>query len=139
MLYFVALVLLILILSPVVSVYKGMVTGKKARHALVFNLASFGAICLLATILPLSNFVFAAGTVDAAVNPNAGLAYLGAAIATGLSALGAGIAVSSGASAAIGATSENPKMLSKALIFVALGEGVALYGLLISFIILSKV
>ncbi|MFQ9439938.1 MAG: ATP synthase subunit C [Acutalibacteraceae bacterium] len=42
-------------------------------------------------------------------------------------------------SAAIGATSEDPKVFGKALIFVALGEGIALYGLLISILILNKV
>ena len=41
------------------------------------------------------------------------------------------------APAAIGAFSENPKAFGKALIFVALGEGVALYGLLISILILN--
>ena len=43
------------------------------------------------------------------------------------------------APAAIGATSEDPKVFGKALIFVALGEGVALYGLLVSILIISKV
>ena len=139
MFYVVVLVLLALSLLPAFSVYKGLVTGKKARFAFIFHLASFGAICLFATIVPFSNFVFAAGTTAAAINPNAGLAYLGAALSTGLAALGAGVAVSSGSSAAIGAISENPKMLSKSLLFVALGEGIALYGLVMSFIILSKV
>ena len=43
------------------------------------------------------------------------------------------------APAAIGATSEDPKAFGKALIFVALGEGIAIYGLLISILILNKV
>jgi V/A-type H+-transporting ATPase subunit K len=51
--------------------------------------------------------------------------------------LGAGIAVASAAPAAIGATSEDPKAFGKALIFVVLGEGVALYGLLISILIIN--
>ena len=48
-------------------------------------------------------------------------------------------AVAAAAPAAIGATSEDPKVFGKALIFVALGEGIALYGLLISILILNKV
>ena len=60
------------------------------------------------------------------------------ALVTGMSALGAGIAVASAAPAAIGATSEDPKAFGKALIFVALGEGVAVYGLLISILIINK-
>ena len=68
-----------------------------------------------------------------------GMAYLAAAVGTSLSGLGGGIAVAAGAPAAIGATSEDPKAFGKALIFVALGEGIALYGLLVSILILSKV
>ena len=61
----------------------------------------------------------------------------GAALATGLSALGAGIAVAAAAPAAIGAFSENAENFGKSLIFVALGEGVAIYGLLISILIIN--
>ena len=49
------------------------------------------------------------------------------------------IAVAAAAPAAIGATSEDPKAFGKALIFVALGEGIALYGLLVSILILAKI
>jgi V/A-type H+-transporting ATPase subunit K len=66
-----------------------------------------------------------------------GLGYVGAALATGMSCIGAGIAVSGAASSAIGATSENPKMFAKSMLFVALAEGVALYGMLISFQIIA--
>ena len=67
-----------------------------------------------------------------------GLGLLAAALTTSVSCIAAGIAVSSSASAAIGALSENPDVFGKALIFVALAEGVALYGMLISIQILSK-
>ena len=63
---------------------------------------------------------------------------LAAALATGISGIGGGIAVAGAAPAAIGATSEDPKAFGKSLIFVALGEGVALYGLLVSILILNK-
>ena len=64
--------------------------------------------------------------------------YLAAALVTSFSCIGAGIAVAAAAPAAIGAFSEDPKAFGKALIFVALGEGVALYGLLISILIINK-
>ena len=67
------------------------------------------------------------------------MAYIGAAVATGLSCIGGGIAVGNAAPAAIGATSEDPKAFGKAIIFVALGEGIALYGMLISIMIISSV
>jgi len=65
-----------------------------------------------------------------------GLGFLAAALATGLSSLGAGIAVAFAAPAAIGAFSENKENFGKAMIFVAMGEGVAIYGLLISIIMI---
>jgi V/A-type H+-transporting ATPase subunit K len=67
-----------------------------------------------------------------------GLGFLSAALSTGMSALGAGIAVAAAAPAAIGAFSENEKNFGKSLIFVALGEGVAIYGLLISILIINN-
>ena len=60
------------------------------------------------------------------------------ALATGLAGIGGGMAVASAAPAAIAANSENEKTFGKSLIFVALGESIALYGLVISIMILSK-
>ena len=77
-----------------------------------------------------------ASSVQAATGSEAGLAtgmgYIAAALVTGLSCIGGGIAV---ASAAI---SEDQSILGKSLIFVGLAEGVALYGLIISFMILGQ-
>ena len=47
-------------------------------------------------------------------------------------------AVASAASAALGAISEDSSVLGKSLIFVGLAEGVCLYGLIISFMILGN-
>ena len=66
-----------------------------------------------------------------------GLGLLAAGLVTGLAGIGGGIAVAAGAPAAIGATSEDPKMFGRALIFVALGESIALYGVVISILILK--
>ena len=64
--------------------------------------------------------------------------YKRQALATGMSCIGGGIAVSAAASAALGAISEDGSILGKSLIFVGLAEGVCLYGLIISFMILGK-
>ena len=66
-------------------------------------------------------------------------AFLSAAISTGLSALAAGIAVAYVGAAAVGAVSEKPEMAGRALIFVGLAEGIAIYGLIIAIMILGKV
>ena len=83
-----------------------------------------------------------ASSVQAAAGSEAGLAtglgYIAAALVTGLSCIGGGIAVASAASAALGAISEDQSILGKSLIFVGLAEGVALYGLIISFMILGQ-
>ena len=65
-----------------------------------------------------------------------GMRYLAAALSTGLATIGCGIAVASAASAATGAISENDKLLGKTLIYVGLSEGIAIYGLVISILIL---
>ena len=67
-----------------------------------------------------------------------GIGLIAAALVTGLSGIGGGIAVASAAPAAIAATSEDPKAFGKSLIFVALGEGIALYGLLVSIMIFNQ-
>lgn len=75
----------------------------------------------------------------AATNINPGLAYIAAALSTGIAGIGGGIAVGQGAPAAIGALTEDPKSFGKSMIFVALGEGIALYGMLVAILILNKV
>jgi len=80
----------------------------------------------------------AAESAAASTGSIAGMGYLAAALSTGLACIGGGIAVSAAASAALGAISEDGSILGKSLIFVGLAEGVCLYGLIISFMILGK-
>ncbi len=70
---------------------------------------------------------------------NHDIGLLAAALATGLACIGAGIAVAMVASSAIGAISENPSLLGKTIIFAGLAEGIAIYGLIISIMILNKI
>ena len=71
-------------------------------------------------------------------NSSLSIGLVAAALATGLAGIGGGMAVASAAPAAIAANSENEKTFGKSLIFVALGVSIALYGLVISIMILSK-
>ena len=64
--------------------------------------------------------------------------FWAAALATGLSSLGAGFAVASVGSAAIGALTEKPELLGRVLIMVGLAEGIAIYGLIVSILILNE-
>ena len=65
-----------------------------------------------------------------------GLKYVAIALSTGLAAIGAGYAVAMAASSSIGAVSEDDKIMGKTLIYVGLAEGIVLYGMIISFMIL---
>lgn len=117
--------------------------GHKKSTALLFQFLSFIGVCALVLTLPTVAHAAAAGTTAAAatsaVSSNSGLGMLAAALSTGLAAIGSGIAVGATAPAAIGAITEDPKAFGKSLIFVALGEGIAIYGLLMSILILNKV
>ncbi|MBE6765889.1 MAG: hypothetical protein E7546_08520 [Ruminococcaceae bacterium] len=124
--------------------------GKAVRINLITAVLLF-AVCIIAPLTVNAAEVSGADAQTAAVaegesetaeavsyDPTKGLGMLGAALVTGLSGIGGGIAVAAAAPAAIGATSEDPKAFGKALIFVALGESIALYGLVISIMILGK-
>ena len=116
-------------------------TGRKARRALWSNIVSFCAMFVLATVLGFTGSASAAELSVEAATASAnglmmGMKYIGAALAVGLSGIGGGIAVASSASAALGAISENDKAFGKALIFVGLAEGVALYGLIVALLLL---
>ena len=135
------LAIVVMLSLPFISVIRGYKTGTKAKNAIILNLCSFFAVIALAIVLPFGSMVSAetAGAAAQAVDSaSRGLGFLSAALATGASCIGCGIAVASAASAAIGAVSEEPKSFVKSLIFVALGEGVAIYGVLISILILNK-
>ncbi len=63
---------------------------------------------------------------------------LAAALSTALAALGAGFAVARVGTAAIGALAEKPELFGRLLIFVGLAEGIAIYGLIVSILILNR-
>ena len=127
------------LLGSVMIAVKAVSHGRSRKRTLLMQLASFAFVFAVCMVCP---FVASAASADAAGAAAAGadgMAYIGAAAATGISCIGGGIAVGNAAPAAIGATSEDPKAFGKAIIFVALGEGIALYGMLISIMILSKI
>lgn len=148
MMYLVPFIAVAVIIMPLIVIAVKGGDERKRRNAFRTNLVTFVATLVLMVALPVGLGVNAEVEADAAVAEttaaesakadNDGLGYIAAALATGLGSIGCGIAVAAAAPAAIGAVSEEPKAFSKALIFVALGEGVALYGFLISFMILGK-
>jgi len=68
-----------------------------------------------------------------------GLASIGAAISVTGSCIAAGLALRSVASAGFAASAEKPELRSYMIIIGGLAEGIAIYGLLIAMMILSKI
>lgn len=134
-------VALALIMIPVLMRIKKPHDAKKCKNAVIMNLCSFFGVMLLSVILPAGGIVSAEAAAEAAgvLSSAAGLGYIAAGLAVGLGSIGCGIAVGKAAPAAIGAVAEDPDSFGKAMIFVALGEGVALYGFLIAFLIIQAV
>ena len=114
----------------------GEKSRKRYKRAIGTNAFFFFGAFAIASIMLLGGPNVQAVTADAGFAT--GMGYLAAAIVTGLSCIGGGIAVASAASAALGAISEDSSVLGKSLIFVGLAEGVCLYGLIISFMILGN-
>jgi len=120
--------------------YKGERNKKRKKATLFANLVGFTVVFTLATVFMFTGHAFANTTTPHQSTDIAkAAAFIGAALVTGLGAIGTGIAVSSTAAAAIGAISENENNFGKSMIFVAMAEGIAIYGLLISFMILGRV
>lgn len=73
------------------------------------------------------------------ISTGMGLAILGVGIPTGLSTIGAGIAVGPIGAASLAAITEKPENLGRTLIYLGLAEGIAIYGLVISILLLNKI
>lgn len=144
-LYLLPLFALAMIIVPLVAAIRKAHSGVEfdRKRTVLLNGGMFiGTMILMTVFMPVLAAAegapeAAAAAAQAGASIGDGLKYLAAALPTGLATIGTGIAVGNAASAAIGATSEDEKNFSKALIFVALGEGVAIYGLLVSILILN--
>ncbi|MDD6175753.1 MAG: ATP synthase subunit C [Firmicutes bacterium] len=147
MIYVLLLIPVALLVASVIYAIRMVQNGKSPRKAATMQILSFLAVCVISFALPFAaqaaetdnTAVSTSETAQTAGDNSKGLGLLAAALVTGLAGIGGGIAVAAAAPAAIGATSEDPKAFGKSLIFVALGEGIAIYGLLISIMILNKV
>lgn len=80
------LLAVILLTIPVIAIIRNRKGGKVAKRAFLFNLCGFFAVLALAIILPIGGFISAdvVEAAETAVNSNAGLGYIAAALATGL-------------------------------------------------------
>lgn len=136
-----ALVLIVVISAAGVVYWKKTTDQKKAKTVMIVNTVLVLGILMTSTIIMFAGgraFAAEVGTAAGVVADTAdnGLRYLAAALSTGLATIGTGIAVAASASAALGAISEDSSLLGKTIIFVGLAEGIAIYGLIVSILIL---
>jgi V/A-type H+-transporting ATPase subunit K len=73
------------------------------------------------------------------ISTGMGLAIIGAGIPTALSTIGAGIAVGPIGAASLAAITEKPENLGRSLIYLGLAEGIAIYGLVVSILLLNRI
>ena len=121
-------------------------TGIKALLGLNAVLMA-GALALFAAALNAAPASAGAGDGGAAAtavaaategSDSSGAALIGAAIAVAGSSIGAAIAVAYTGSAALAAMSERPEIFGRAMVVVGLAEGIAIYGLIISIILIGQ-
>jgi V/A-type H+-transporting ATPase subunit K len=116
---------------------------RRGRPALRLVLATNGLLLMAALVLLLLAVTAepsSAASLPAAAAPAAasGSALIGAAIAVAGSSIGAAIAVAYTGSAALAAMSERPELFGRAMVIVGLAEGIAIYGLIVSVILIGK-
>ena len=133
--------MLVVLLSAAGVVYwKRSGNPKNAKTIMAVNMSLIFGILMTATIIMLtgSRALAAEEAVAVTAASSDGLRYLAAALSTGLATIGTGIAVAASASAALGAISEDASLLGKTIIFVGLAEGIAIYGLIVTILILNQ-
>ena len=118
-------------------------TTKVFKKRIVLSLACTGLVMLVSAFF-FAPPLFAADTSGttqsvAAADPQLKWVVISAAIAFSFGALASGIAISNVGSAAMGAISEKPEIASQALIFIALAEGLVVFGFITALMILGKI
>lgn len=130
------LLVLLTIGTGIFMVYREMEGNKRRlKKILRTNLYVFLPLLIAAIVILVPQAINAQS--ENASSPS-GLGFLAAALSTGIATLGAGYAVAIVGSAALGAVSEEPGLLGKTLIFVGLAEGIAIYGLIVSILIIGR-
>jgi V/A-type H+-transporting ATPase subunit K len=120
-----------------------MIQAARPTASLTRAIAAFTLIVGVAATLLLiaaKSAMAAPAAVAVVLDPQlAGWAFMAAALSTALAALAAGYAVARVGSAAIGAIAEKPELFGRALVLVGLAEGIAIYGLIVSILILNRI
>jgi V/A-type H+/Na+-transporting ATPase subunit K len=136
--------------APAAATDNGASDGaaRRMRRAVRFFIITNLSLIAAATAVVVLAIAGAGLAADAPAAPHAGglvlsdtvvmWGFIAAALSTALGAWGAAYAVGHVGAAALGAMGERPEVAGRALIFVGLAEGIAIYGLIISIMILGR-
>jgi V/A-type H+-transporting ATPase subunit K len=146
-----AIVPIVVLFLSFYSLFRKRAQGVPMKKAMVSHIATLLVLVVLMSALalgasaaneadqpapPAQTEQTAANADNTQADNSKGMTMIAAGLAVGLAGIGGGIAVGSGAPAAIAATSEDPKSFAKSMLFVALGEAIAIYGLVIALLML---
>ena len=110
------------------------------KGGLLANLALFGLGVAGVMLIGVQEVMAAEATATAAreITLGQGLALLGIGLPTGLAAIAAAMALGPIGSAALAVIAEKPEMFGRTLVYMGLAEGIAIYGLVMSILLLGK-
>ena len=133
----------IIVLGVVLELNHGKLpmTPRYVKGALGINLLLFAAALAGALFLGIQE-VMAQGAAQAPrgeVSVGLGLALIGVGIPTALASIGAALALGPVGAAALAVIAEKPEAFGRTLIYLGLAEGIAIYGLVMSILMLGKI
>ena len=114
---------------------------RRIRQSVFINIVTFVAAMLGLMTLGIQDVmaqVEAAGGV-AEISLGMGLALIGIGLPTAAATIGAGMAVGPVASAALAVIVEKPEIFGRSLVYLGLAEGIAIYGLVMSILLLGRI
>ncbi len=120
---------------------KGVSPPRWLKGTIGVNLITFAAAQVGLVAFGVQEVMAQAPAAEAAkeVSVGLGLALIGIGIPTALSSIGAALAVGPVGAAALAAIAEKPETFGRSLVYLGLAEGIAIYGLVLSILMLGKV
>jgi V/A-type H+-transporting ATPase subunit K len=114
------------------------------RPALLANLTVFIGLQLVLLVMGLSDVAAEPAVAEVAsgkepISIGMGLAFIGIALPTLGSTIAAALAVGPIGAASLAAVVEKPEAFGRTLVYLGLAEGIAIYGLVLSILLLDKI
>ena len=118
----------------------GVMIQRRWKRIALTNLLALVAVATAVLVWGIQDALAAAeGAGSSEISVGLGLALIGIGLPTGLAAIGGGVAVSAVGAASLAVIAEKPEMFGRTLIYLGLAEGIAIYGLVVTILLLGKI